>query len=330
MVRRAVAAAHVLLCQLLQLALQLPRGGEASQQRVPTEFSRWRTQQYSLGAAMNVTAGGAFTLEVAGARVVVASSFTEAAAGGAHVRHLGDTLGGSWPGVSVDRSLSDDNVWVVRASCATYSLKRTYRWERARLEVHDTLTPVVAGSDSVVGIEVNHTASMVGGGQAAGAVLGGGLMPFDCANLPTLHNWGQLGHGNPSVYMDAGPVGVGLLARDDVFALHASTRQRALARYPRMPSALPSCPTTDPPSIELADPTFAMAANTTADGSYTMRWDAIFTGAECQGYYCFINRAREAVGATEMPLNGTGWMSLPPDWCQRRPPPACMHGHGLT
>lgn len=42
-----------------------------------------------------------------------------------------------------------------------------------------------------------------------------------------------------------------------------------------MPATLSSCPVTDPPSIELADPTFAMAANNSA--GYTMRWDAIFT-----------------------------------------------------
>jgi hypothetical protein len=57
-----------------------------------------------------------------------------------------------------------------------------------------------------------------------------------------------------------------------------------------------------------------VAANTTANGSYTMRWDAIITGAQCEGYFCFINRAREAVGVTNLPLHGTGWASLPPDF----------------
>jgi hypothetical protein len=286
---------------------------------VPSAFSLWRQRSYSLGSsgvAVNVTAGGAFELELVvssgvAVRVVVASSFTEAAIGAGRVHRLTDTESASWKGLAVDRSGSSSGVWTVYASSASYKLQRRYRWERARLQVEDTLMPTAAGGE-VVGIEVNHTASITGAG-ATEAVLGGPMMPFDCQNTATVDNWGQLGHGNPSAYMSVGQVGVGLLARDDVFALHASTRQQALARYPRMPSALPSCPTTDPPSIVLADPTFAVAANATG-GGYTMRWDAIFTDDQCDGYFCFINRAREAVGVTDMLLPGTGWMSLPPDW----------------
>ena len=154
------------------------------------------------------------------------------------MRHLSDAPGG-WDGLSINRSASESGVWTVQASCASYSLKRSYTWKAARLEVSDELTPTAAAG--VVGIEVNHTASITGGGEPAEAVLGGALQPFDCANLPTMNNWGQLGHGNPSVYMSMGALGVGLLARDDVFALHASTRQQALARYPRMPVEFPSC-----------------------------------------------------------------------------------------
>ena len=69
--------------------------------------------------------------------------------------------------------------------------------------------------------------------------------------------------------------GAKLYGRTQVFALHAATKQQALARYPRMPATIPSCATTSPPSIELADPTFAVAANATA--GYEMRWDAFVT-----------------------------------------------------
>ena len=234
---------------------------------VPTPFSQWRQQGYSLrDATPNVTEGGAFELVIAIAtaahapwrnRVVVSSTFTEAAAAGGIVRSIGDAAGG-WKGLSVDRSQASAGVWVVRAAANTYSLQRTYRWSSARLEVSDALTPAAAhntantesglhGSSGVIGIELNHTAGVASGftgddplveeATVEEAVLGGPLMPFDCTNLPTLANWGQLGHGNPSVYMSVrektmnATVGVGLLARDDVFALHAATRQRALERY---------------------------------------------------------------------------------------------------
>jgi hypothetical protein len=150
------------------------------------------------------------------------------------VRHLSDGPGG-WDGLTVERSKAESGIWVVRATCRTYSLRRTYSWARARLAISDTLTPTAllrtaaaAGAEpfaGVIPIEVNHTATISGGDHQHGvaeAVLGGGLLPFDCHNLPTLSNWGQLGHGNPSVYMSVrggtAELGVGLLARDDAFA----------------------------------------------------------------------------------------------------------------
>ena len=51
------------------------------------------------------------------------------------------------------------------------------------------------------------------------------------------------------------------------------------------------------------------AAKTAAPGD-----DDATGGGGCSGYFCFINRAREAVGSTALVIPGTGWMSLPPKW----------------
>ena len=50
-------------------------------------------------------------------------------------------------------------------------------------------------------------------------------------------------------------------------------------------------------------------------------------GGGCNGYFCFINRAREAVGSTALMIPGTGWMSLPPKWYL--PPPSLPSGPDL-
>ena len=57
------------------------------------------------------------------------------------------------------------------------------------------------------------------------------------------------------------------------------------------------------------------AAKTAAPGD-----DDATGGGGCSGYFCFINRAREAVGSTALVIPGTGWMSLPPKWYLPPPP----------
>ena len=333
----APLAAVLALAGGLGLAVAPSTASEPQRVVVPTPFSRWRRGRYSLDSTAgsivtaNVTQGGAFVLvrrqsPGASLRLVISSSFSEAADEGGVLRYLNDSAAtADWPGpVSVDRSAAGSGVWVVRAQARQYRLARTYRWHEARLEVSDRLVPTSGGG--VIGIEVRHTAQIDGQAAVVEAVVPGGAGPFDCGNPSTFAEWGQLGHGNPSVYMDlegeaepgGGPgprLGVGLLARDTVFAVHAQTQQLALPRYPRMPHSLPPCAVTSPPSVTLADPHFAMRANDT-DG-YEMRWDAFVTAdAEgCSGYFCMINRAREAVGSTLVQLPGNGLMgSFAPEW----------------
>ena len=51
--------------------------------------------------------------------------------------------------------------------------------------------------------------------------------------------------------------GVGLVALDDVFRVHAQTTQMAMRTGPRM-EGLMKCSVSSPPSIELADPTLGL------------------------------------------------------------------------
>jgi hypothetical protein len=116
--QEALAAAQwVSVAALVSSTVVQPAVAPAVATVVPTAFSRWQQQQYGLGAGVtvNVTAGGAFELVAASSpsevalRLVIASSFTEAAAGGAHVRNLSDTQGGcmGWLGWALDRSLQE-------------------------------------------------------------------------------------------------------------------------------------------------------------------------------------------------------------------------------
>ena len=67
--------------------------------------------------------------------------------------------------------------------------------------------------------------------------------------------------------------GLGLLALDDVFGLHAQAVNAALS------TSIANCSLSDPPSVALQDLQFGMAANKSA--GHTVEWAVYATGSGC-------------------------------------------------
>ena len=107
--------------------------------------------------------------------------------------------------------------------------------------------------------------------------------------------------------------GLGLLALDDVFGLHAQAVNAALS------TSVANCSLSDPPSVTLQDLQFGMAAN--RSGGHTVEWAVYATGAGCttDPYYCFVNAAREDLGVNTLPIAGNGIINAM-RWGQRLEP----------
>ena len=107
--------------------------------------------------------------------------------------------------------------------------------------------------------------------------------------------------------------GLGLLALDDVFGLHAQAVNAALS------TPVANCSLSDPPSVTLQDLQFGMAANTSA--GHTVEWAVYATGGGCttDPYYCFVNAAREDLGVNALPIAGNGIINAM-RWGQRLEP----------
>jgi hypothetical protein len=73
-------------------------------------------------------------------------------------------------------------------------------------------------------------------------------------------------NGRPDVFANrsatSAPFGVGLVALDDVFRVHAQATQMAMRTGPRM-EGLMKCSVGSPPFVELADPTLGMRRSAT-------------------------------------------------------------------
>jgi len=107
--------------------------------------------------------------------------------------------------------------------------------------------------------------------------------------------------------------GLGLLALDDVFGLHAQAVNAALS------TPIANCSLSDPPSVTLQDLQFGMAANRSA--GHTVEWAVYATGSGCttDPYYCFVNAAREDLGVNALPIAGNGIINAM-RWGQRLEP----------
>eukprot|EP01052_Picozoa_sp_SAG31_P033613 SAG31_NODE_3822_length_3852_cov_2.137490_3_plen_467_part_00 len=128
---------------------------------------------------------------------------------------------------------------------------------------------------------------------------------------------GDLSHngGRPDVFVNTTTgIGIGLTALDDVFRAHAmssnyvgsfgSNPRPSLWDMPKQP-----CARSEPPSVELADPHFALAAG----DSYTMEWAALPVDRSCSDYWCYVNRLRAFLGNQgSITIDGTGFLPFFP------------------
>ena len=103
------------------------------------------------------------------------------------------------------------------------------------------------------------------------------------------------------------PFAIGLTALDDVFRVHATTRQAARPRRRDLDMAM-DCAVSSPPSIQLQDRHFILRYG----HSHTMEWAIYpFTG-NCTDFYCFVNAQRHDQGAHEIVMESGGFVG-PPD-----------------
>jgi hypothetical protein len=209
-----------------------------------------------------------------------------------------------------------------------------YALAGARVLVNDTIT-ASAASSAVVGVQVRHQAWSADANISA-IVQPGARMVSDCATrgitgqpATTAEYGSTMGldegtFGAPAAFGVWGSgvgrsAGVGLLALDDVFRVHAETANRAGP----VDAYTAHCARSEPPAIELADPHLGLPAGEAA----TLEW-AVYTvrpqdGSELPsdararlagdemggpdapfGYYRFINEARRdsgVAGAVRVP-----------------------------
>jgi hypothetical protein len=348
---------------MAQAALMLLTASVARAQLDPP-VSRLRAALGGQRFALTVSDGGAATLSAttgSGEHLTTVSSgfsspgpeWNEFRAGPASAKH--------WK-VTVDRSrAAQDGVWSVKGERASFSVHRTYTLEpppsvgaARRVLVNDTIaTPASLRSASiwaaapaasdVLGISVRHRATVAASAEAVDTAIVPGAYGGD--QCGTSDNPGELcgancfdrdvlrtNNGRPDVFANrstgGSAFGVGLVALDDVFRVHAQTLQMAMAVGPRMTGM--RCNVSDPPMIELADPTLAMRR--TGD-AYVQEWaiypffspgtDAgeaavdpeggvVKADAEqrkgCTDFYCFVNAQRHDLGSSRIPMQRTGFL----------------------
>ena len=116
----------------------------------------------------------------------------------------------------------------------------------------------------------------------------------------------MIADGNPSVFVAAraaaGPTfGVGILALDDVFGLHARGVNAAVNA-----GLSSACKLTSPPSVSLEDLQFGMQG----PAEHTAEWSIYAVGSGCSTtdpYWCFVNAARNDMGVNgHLRIEGNG------------------------
>jgi hypothetical protein len=288
------------------------------------QLSRPTQQRTSTGFAMHVADDGSLKLSSrdGSAVFVMSSSFSEAAAAGRGPPRL-HRLGGQRSSVSVDvtRPTGTGTTWFVRLAGGAYNLHRELSINGSRVLVKDTIT--TSSQDwhhladaSAVGVQVNHSVQLTTGEPTA-ATVPGELYAFSCSNANSgrgadgkaKYSLNRGGFGNPSIHAETTTGGVAVVPLDDVFESHAVGTQAVIERYPRMPSSMPSCAVRRTPSILLADPYLALPPGS----SHTMEFAIYPLNQTCSSYWCFINSLRRDIGATNLTIAGTGFLSMAPD-----------------
>jgi hypothetical protein len=258
--------------------------------------------------------------------------------------------------VAVNYSQAASGRWTVvgTLSCveAAYKVQRLYVLDPApplrprRLLINDTIgTPFLSDTRKqhaipagpaagVLGIAVHHRATVASSAaDVETAVIPGACSGQQCGTEPNQDETCGVGcfdstvkrtnYGRPDVFANrtasasGGAFGIGLVALDNVFRVHAQTLQTAMATGPRMAALNMSCSVSSPPAIQLSDPMLALRAK--AD-HYTMEW-ALYAfrphapdtkgadaGNSCTDFYCFVNAQRHDSGAATIRIERTGFL----------------------
>ena len=230
-----------------------------------------------------VVDGGGATLSIGAATFDIASAFS--APGSPLVwNNLTEKVDG-WA-VRVDRAHADEGRWTVSASSGDYTLSRRYALDPAppvaalRVLIDDTLTSTAA---ELIGISVKHDVRLARG-TVDNVQVPGRFEPGMCGTDGPDGNAAIFGYadyeahstnfGAPHIWLNTTTgAGLGMVALDDVFRVHAQQRQFAAASL--NPRVKMSCPVNDPPSIRLSDPFFGLAPA----ASHTLEWAVYPFGA---------------------------------------------------
>ncbi len=225
---------------------------------------------------LRVLAGGALEISAFGRTYLVDSSFSQPGA----TRGIWNTFGTSPSGLgnwNISVQTTGLNSFRVIGSGQFYRIERLYKGDGDRVLVTDTISLT---ADSTVGISIKHRLSL--GGHDIQSVRLGGLDVNEGRGL-----CGATNQGNPTLFVGADSGGIGLMPLDDVLRV-----QEVL--YNHATSGAASCRPTNPPSVELDDPSFGLDAHRT----YSMRWSVyVVPPGQSDPYYWFINRVRQDIGA---------------------------------
>ena len=221
-----------------------------------------------------------------------------------------------------------DSVWLIEGAAGgstttapLLKVVRTVTVERWRVLFTDAIYVGSSGiPGGVLGLDVTHTVELLGDSAIVNATVPGSLASYSCRSLneqetsvdptgPRLHR-GTF--GNPSVHVQSGVGGVGLLPLDDVTEVHAFLTQSAIAKTPGWPAGAEGCQVTSPPSLSMEDKYLALAAG----GSHVMEFALYPTvAADGSDYFSFINSVRADIGADQVSIPGAGYLGMyPGEW----------------
>ena len=260
--------------------------------------------------SITVAPGGALLLD--NGSIAVSSIFSE----GTHLHSFNLTVaqGDNWLVEVVRKSLQ---VVLVTGKASSFVVKRLYTLESSgRVLVNDTVI-AADGMEAVVGVQIRHRAWSPSAVPIRGVSGPNTLRASSCATngitgqLKFVQNYGSTvgldagTGGNPTVYaMFGSKVGVGLVALDDVFVAHSETANRAGPVDAFTNTRACQLLRSTPPSVELADPHFGLAAG----ASHTLEWAvrtvhitpslANDSDVAPPGYWTFINQVRADSGVS--------------------------------
>jgi hypothetical protein len=307
---------------LLLLMGRQPAAGEPpplrsrrSQALAPTDF------------ILTVGRGGGLSVNLDGIVYEVTSQWSEV---GPHWNNLTLVSGGSngWAGgaPAVDASDSAQGRWVVTAKATNFTLSRVIQIDfppppnkartdgqvnARRLLINDTITNTASAT---IGMVITHNAALVQGGTVDSVTVPGLLSPHSCGTDQNTGNFCGPGAcdrdvhrtngASPHIFFNTTSSGsvsattaasLGLVALDDIFRVHAETRNFAVEQLnPRAPS---NCEVSSPPSIRLSDPILALAAGS----SQTHEW-AIYPSRNATDFFDFVNVLRNDFGTDQIQL----------------------------